>query len=96
MLSISRGKAGQRSRRSRQIKIAGRNFYLEIELKAERSSRAYSCSDIYKIVHNIFFVELKNKGNFGKRLPRTSVPPRTSRPLLPKALWSGWQGFVVP
>jgi hypothetical protein len=31
MLSISRGKAGPRSRRSQQIKIAGRNFYLEIE-----------------------------------------------------------------
>jgi hypothetical protein len=32
MRSISRGKAGPHSRRSRQIKTAGRNFYLEIEL----------------------------------------------------------------
>jgi hypothetical protein len=38
MQSISRGKAKPRFRRNRQIKIAGRNFYLEIELDVKQTN----------------------------------------------------------
>jgi hypothetical protein len=40
MQSISRGKAKPRFRRNRQIKIAGRNFYLEIELEHFKNENA--------------------------------------------------------
>jgi hypothetical protein len=45
--SISKGKAGLRSCRSRQIKIAGRNFYLEIELQEEICQTTLVLSQVY-------------------------------------------------